>query len=295
MSNARRQPTLHAQLMQIFQDPSYRPPPLPSVAVELMAISEREDPSVDDVVRLLERDEMLTGSLIRLVSSPIYAGRGGSVRSLRGAVVRLGVRTVRDMVFDAALRRDVFRVPEYSDTAEIIGRHSTATAYISRIVCRHIRADEDLVFLSALLHDIGFAALLFALGSDARLGRPPLIEIWSTLDGTHELASKQVTKIWGLPAPLSALVGHHHHQHTGATTRFAAILNVSDALSTRFGYGVFGPTDAEGAPLPADTVGEVDFADARAVLGIDDAVLARIVADADLLLPQLMPASGDAS
>ncbi len=280
--------------MQIFQDPSYRPPPLPSVAVELMAISEREDASVDEVVRLLERDEMLTGSLIRLVSSPIYAGRGG-VRSLRSAVVRLGVRTVRDMVFDAALRRDVFRVPEYSDTAEVIGRHSTATAYISRIVCRHIRAEEDLVFLSALLHDIGFAALLFALGSDARLGRPPLAEIWSTLDGTHELASKQVTRIWGLPSPLSALVGHHHHQHTGATTRFAAILNVSDALSARFGYGVFGPTDASGALLPADTVGDVDFADARAVLGIDDAVLARIVADADVLLPQLMPSSGDGS
>src|SRR4051812_31726677 len=104
MSKPGQPTTLRQQLVKTFEDPSYRPPPLPGVAVELLALSAREDCNVEDVVRVLERDEMLAGSVVRLMGSPLYSGRG-PVRSLRDAVIRLGVRTVRDAVFDSALRK----------------------------------------------------------------------------------------------------------------------------------------------------------------------------------------------
>src|SRR5882672_2617755 len=95
--------TLRQQLVKTFENPSYRPPPLPTIAIALHTLAAKEDAGIDEVVRLLEKDEMLAGTVVRLVASPLYAGRG-PVKSLREAVIRMGVRTVRDAVFDAALR-----------------------------------------------------------------------------------------------------------------------------------------------------------------------------------------------
>src|SRR4051812_46304895 len=89
---------LGAELLATFQDPEYRPPPLPGVALELLALSGRDDVNAERVVRLLEQDEMLAGGVMRLVGSPIYIGRK-PVRTLKEAVIRLGFRTVRDVVF----------------------------------------------------------------------------------------------------------------------------------------------------------------------------------------------------
>jgi HD-like signal output (HDOD) protein len=72
---------LGAELIATFQDPEYRPPPLPGVALELLALSARDDVDAERVVRLLEQDEMLAGGVLRLVRSPIYATRA-PVRTL---------------------------------------------------------------------------------------------------------------------------------------------------------------------------------------------------------------------
>ena len=57
--------TLGAQLIETFDNPDYRPPPLPGVALELMTLSNRDDATIDRVVRLLEQDEMLAGGVMR--------------------------------------------------------------------------------------------------------------------------------------------------------------------------------------------------------------------------------------
>lgn len=270
--------SLRQQLIRTFENPNYRPPPLPTIALELQSLTRTEDAGVEQVVRVLEKDEMLAGSVVRLVASPLYAGRG-PVRSLREAVIRLGVRTVRDVVFESALRRGVFDLPEYKETIEQIGRHSRATGYIARSVCKQTRIGEDMAFLCGLLHDIGFAALLF---SAARIkSAPPLAEMWSEIDTLHEQGSKLVTKLWGLPAELSTIVGAHHHVHTGATSRMAAVVTVSDYLTGRFGLSIAGPADAEGNPTPGDTVIDVDVSDSRSLLGLDDNALSRVITEVE--------------
>jgi HD-like signal output (HDOD) protein len=276
MAKAGPASNLRQQLVKTFENPSYRPPPLPTIALELQTLASREDAGVEEVIRLLEKDEMLAGSVVRLVATPMYAGRG-PVRSLRDAVIRLGVRTVRDAVFESALKRGVFDLPEYKETIEHIGRHSRATAHIARFVCRHARINEDIAFLCGLLHDIGFAALLFS-AARAKLG-PPLAEMWTEIDSLHEQGSKLVTKLWGLPPDISTIVGAHHHVHTGATSRMAAVITVSDYLTSIFGLSIVGPLDGEGLPVPGDAVVEVDLSDSRSLLGLDDLALQRIVED----------------
>ncbi|HEY2404747.1 MAG TPA: HDOD domain-containing protein [Polyangiaceae bacterium] len=275
--------TLRQQLAKTFDHPNYHPPPLSSVALELQSFTTRDDVDVDQVVRLLERDQMLAGAVMRLVGSPLYAGRGPA-RSLRDAVLRLGIRTVRDAVFEAALKKSAVGAPEHNELMTRIARHGTATAYLTRVVCRRARIQDEQAFLCGLLHDVGFFALLFAIAQKKVQDLPPLPELWPEVDALHEQASRVVTKAWGLPGDLSVVVGNHHHEHTGASSRVAAVVNVADFLSARFAANVLGPPGADGVPLPACPITEVSVVDSLSVIGLDDSALDPIVADATPIL-----------
>jgi len=280
--------TLRAQLFRTFEDPTYKPPPLPTVALELAALTAKPDVNVEDVVRLLERDQMMAGAVMRLVGSPIHAGRG-PVRSLTDAVMRLGIRTVRDGVFDVALKKSVFTVSgEYSDILRRIGRHGTATAYIARVVCRHARVTDDQAFLGALLHDVGFAALLLAVLRKKEATPPPLSELWPDIDALHEQASKTVTKLWGLSNELSLIVANHHHEHTGNSVRVAAVVNIADFLTQRFDAHILGPPGEDRVALPACAISSSSVQDSRTLLGLRDDAFDRICAEAAPTLKEVL-------
>jgi len=279
--------TLGAELIATFENPDYRPPPLPGVALELMTLTNRDDATVDRVVRLLEQDEMLAGGVMRLIGSPLYAART-RIRSLKEAVVRLGVRTVRDLVFETALNQGVFRLAEYGETIEQIRRHSTVTAYIARIVCKHAKVDEEHAFLCGLLHDIGFAGLLFAVSNIEAEDSPPLIQLWGEIDVLHEQASRSITKLWNLPIELQELVGHHHHLHTGDTSRVTAAIHLADRLSERFGASVVGPVNEQGVLMAGDAVDDFDLEVSRAELNLNDRTMDRIIEEAEATVPDIL-------
>jgi len=278
---------LRERLIAVFEDPSYRPPPLPSVAMELLALSNKKDARASDVVRLLEQDEMLAGSVMRLVGSPIYSGRN-NVTTLQEAVVRLGFKVVRDMVFEVALRSGVFDLEEYAETVAQVQRHSTVTAYIARVVCNKARIDGDHAFICGLLHDVGFAALMFAVTDSEGAAAPPLEQLWTDVDALHERASGILARLWGLPDSMAEVVGHHHHLHTGEFSKVAAAICVADRLSRSFGADVVGPADTQGIAIAADAVSDIDFEIARAELGLSEQKLDEIQAEAEQLVPQIL-------
>src|SRR3954463_4221633 len=279
--------TLGAELIETFNNPDYLPPPLPSVALELMTLSNRDDATIERIVRLLEQDEMLAGGVMRLIGSPLYAART-RIRSLKEAVVRLGVRTVRDLVFETALNQGVFQLAEYGETIEQIRRHSTVTAYIARIVCKQAKVDEEHAFLCGLLHDLGFAGLLFAVSNIEAESSPPLIQLWAEIDTLHEQASRIITELWSLPLEIQELVGHHHHLHTGATSKIAASIPLADRLSERFGASVVGPVDENGVLLPGDAVDDFDLEVSRAELALSDQAMQRILDEAEATVPDIL-------
>ena len=176
---------------------------------------------------------------------------------------------MRDLVFEIALHQGVFRLAEYGETIEQIRRHSTVTAYIARIVCKHAKIDEEHAFLCGLLHDIGFAGLLFAVSNFEAEDSPPLIQLWGEIDLLHEQASRVITKLWNLPVELQELVGHHHHLHTGETSRVAAAIHIADRLSERFGASVVGPVDDQGVLMAGDAVDDFDLEVSRAELTLE--------------------------
>ncbi len=276
---------LRTDLISVFDNPAYRAPVLPTVALDIMTVAERDDADVDEIVALLERDQMLAASVLRLVSSPIYAGRS-PIHSLKAAVLRLGVRVIRDVVFEAAIARGVFQVNEYSDTLAYVARHSTVTAYVTRLVCRRAGIDADLAFICGLLHDVGFAGLLLAVKHVEGSSAPSLAMLWPHVDDLHERASHLLVERWGLPDDVVEVVGHHHHLHTGATARIAAAVRLADHLTEYLDCSIKGPK-FEGERLPGDHIDAFDLETAAGELGLDDAAVKHILADAERTIPDI--------
>src|SRR5690606_3340562 len=178
------------------------------------------------------------------------------------------INLVRDAVFEASVKQHVFDRGEYRETLEQLRRHSTVTAYLARLVCGHTRADANYAFICGLLHDIGVAALLLAIG-DTRAEAPPLAAVWCDIDAVHEKAAELIARIWRLPRDIYEVVAHHHHLHTGPCAPVAHVVALADDLSRSFGADLVGPLNAHGEPIPADRSDELVLETCREQLGLD--------------------------
>ncbi len=138
-----------------------------------MTLSQRTDVEIDDVVALLEQDSMIAGRVLKIVGSAAMTG-AVKITSLREATMRIGLKTIRDIVMEIAMNMRVFKSADYSDTMELLRRHATATAHLSRIVCKYTALEAEFAFMAGLMHDVGIAGTLLVLSdSKGRSKTPP--------------------------------------------------------------------------------------------------------------------------
>jgi HD-like signal output (HDOD) protein len=210
------------------------------VAIDLMSLSRQPDVDFDDVVALLEQDSMIAGRIIKLVQSPIYCG-ASKLTSLHDTLVRLGLRTLRDVVMEIAMNLKVFKSPDYADTMELIRRHSSMTAHLSKLICKHTAIEGDYAFMAGLLHDVGIAGTLLALSErkGKRKTPPDLISIWPAVDRVHQSAAELMAEHWKLPAEIKmAISAHHQVMIKGSAHPLAATVSLAEDLAHEIGLGV---------------------------------------------------------
>lgn len=270
-------------LLDRIESPNYQPPSLPSVALELMNLSQQPDVDLDDVLDVLERDSMIAGRILKLVQSPVYSGEA-RISSLRDCLVRVGLVTLRDEVMAIVMRMRVFKSPNYAETMELLRHHSTATAQIARIVSHYSPIAGEYAFLAGLLHDVGIAGTLLALadGKAAKQQPPELVAIWPALDRVHERAAEVMADHWGLPAEIKMAIGAHHqvliqgHPHP-----LAATLAIADDLAHEFGFGVVPKANAGGS-LDEEFAGSHTSVDRTAAATLERAREALQLTDAQM-------------
>jgi HD-like signal output (HDOD) protein len=268
------------RLLRLFASPMYQPPLLPSVALEILDLAHRAEATFDEVVTVLEHDPILAAKVLSIAQSALYAPRS-PILSLKHATVRLGMKTIRDMVLEASLHLRVFRAPGYDAVMERLARHSTTTAYVMRAVCRKTAIEAEYAFACGLLHDVGIAACLLALADDSRGEAVPFEALGSVLDEVHEDASGLVTRLWGLPAEIQRVTATHHELVVGGTPHpVNAALIVSEHLAIALDAGLEPSGSAQGGRAPLDANPRELFEDACAALCLDERGLEAVRAEA---------------
>jgi HD-like signal output (HDOD) protein len=287
---------ISAYLLEHFASPSYTPPLLPAVAVEVHNLAHKPNVDIARVVSVLEKDPLLAGRVLKVSQSALYARRDPP-KSLSEAVVHIGMRELSNVLWEVAFTMRVLRVARYAAVTEAVVQHSSRCARLTRLVCSSAGVKSDYGFLCGLLHDVGITASLGVLAEHADASKGPLAGhkvipdalIGHTLRRCHEEATRAVVRLWKLPDEVLSVVGHHHSVQ-GEISPVLAGLIVAEGLAASLDDGAWMAGGVESAD-------PILLGRAQAALKISDENMTVLREEARILLfvPPLSAATKEAA
>jgi len=150
------------ELNEAIENDTLLLPSLPEVALKVRDVAEDENTNTQQVVDILSQDASMSARLLQVVNSPLYPSRV-VIDDLQTAVTRLGIRQVRDLVMNLAMKQ------MYQPTSAVMDeqfRKAWGTSVEVAAICqmmamtvvRGIRKEQAL--LAGLIHNIGSLPIL---------------------------------------------------------------------------------------------------------------------------------------
>jgi putative nucleotidyltransferase with HDIG domain len=241
-------------------------PRLPPTSMAALEMTNRASVDIAQLVELIERDPLLASDVLKISNSALYATQNPA-ETLQEAVMRIGLRSVRGVVFSAAMKSSIVTARGLSEYSEEVWRQAHSVARIARAIGARLGFDADHAYLIGLLHDIGKVALLGMLqrqlkspadASPALVGR--------TFHTFHERAGRAMAREWKLPDDLVSVAGAHHDFRGNAEfPRAAALAWLAHQIDLRLSL-----EDEQGLRAVAQS-------EAFVVLGTPDAVRFAVI------------------
>ncbi len=279
--------TLRKTLLDLFKSPDYKPPVLPRIAMEVHELTGQSNITFAKIGEVLEMDPVLTGRVLQIVNSPYYGGKAKMI-SLEHAIVRLGLDTIRDIVWQVAVDMRVFRVKRFSEQMDFLRHHSVAVARIAKLIGNRTGLVEGQAFLVGLMHDIGMAGLLIALGE----GKTPeanysLDLLWPALNDLHQETGGILADLWKLPENIrEAIVYHHQFKPDQSITPPMATACLAEWIANEVDAGILDDKEQKSVTIIDYTMPKMVEAACR-TLRLDGAKLDRLIDDAREIVESL--------
>lgn len=219
----------------------YSLPPLSVVAVKLLKLASDDDASIDQVVRLIEKDPSLTVRLINLANSAVF-GPGRPAATLSNAVMKLGFNQIRLMVLSISLRGAFPMGKVEGFDYELFWRVSLYRALVSRsMAVRSKAADPDEAFLAGLISEIGlpimFDLLVKGKSGAFSLDIEPLEKMLEKEMGSFGIDHRQVgaaaLRYWRFPEHIVACQGSYDEGVRGPGVPILCVLSDLARLFSR--------------------------------------------------------------
>lgn len=226
-------------------------PTLPSQLARIFELTSSETSSRRELVEVLERDQALTGRVLRLANSS-FVGQPGRIGTLGRAVMILGFETVESLALGAEVWGALLRGAEAELRA--LWRHSALVAMAARDLAHELGGLRAQAFTAGLLHDVGRAALHRL---EPRF--PPGEGLASELDlerergefgADHAQAGRWLADAWKLPEALTRVVSCHHEPGEGAGD-IVSVVRSADRVVSAAEADAAGEGGAEPEALPA--------------------------------------------
>lgn len=213
-------------------------PLAPGLLGHVLRLAGNDDPTAGGLIALVRHDQVLTAQVLRLANSAAV-GALREVTTVDGAVVRLGTKTVRNMVMSLCLASW-----SAEDLALLEGEHfmehAIGTAYLARAAGALTGIDGEDAFVAGLLHDIGKILLIRLRSAYVRsIGSPPAPDVFRrVVADCHAESGALLLQMWGVPQVLRDTIRWHHEPLASPDVYGAATIWLANALSHRYGFGV---------------------------------------------------------
>lgn len=185
-------------------------PQLPSTSVAALEVCNRPSAEIASLVDLIASDPVLSGELLKVANSALYTVHIPAA-TVRDAVMRVGLRAMRGLVFSVSMRSVILRSGLVAKYAEEVWRQAVSVAVTAREVAPVLGLEAERAYMLGLLHDIGKVALLPLLREEVQSAG----DISSALVGRvfsthHEAAGASMARQWKLPDEIRSVAGCHH-------------------------------------------------------------------------------------
>ncbi len=142
-------------------------PTLPEVALRIRETVENDNASAEQIADVLLQDASLSARLMQAANSPMYRCNT-RVDDVQTAVMRMGLRVVRDMVVRLAMKQ------MFQATSDALDEHFRRTwntaievAAISRMLATTVKGvNPEQALLAGLVHNIGALPILVLAEND---------------------------------------------------------------------------------------------------------------------------------
>ena len=217
---------------------------LPRIAEQL----QRPSADLEDLAALIGLDPVLASATLRMANS-VYFATGEPVESVKGAVMRLGVREIyRLAALSLASRWMAIEVDGYRWEAGDFCRASLVKAVAAEALAQETRlAEPSLAYTCGLVHEIGKLAIAFSCAPDfatIRAKREARGGTWlraetEVLGFNHPMVSARLLREWRFPSACVAVAAHNPPDSAlpGEFAPLAAIVHAAGHLAASLGAG----------------------------------------------------------
>ena len=216
-------------------------PVLPWLAVRAVEISEDPDCSINEFVSLIERDVSLLSGILSFSNSAFYSA-GKPISNIRQAVIRLGLRTCRNLILTSCISSLMGRMSMKQEwIRESLARHGYVTAAVCHSLNQRLQLGYDgEEFTAGLVHDIGRTILASCFSDEfPEFDALTFEESSATVDYEFTVIGTSHTEVGayfaaksGLPPVLIDVIRHHHTpDHATGDRRLAAIVAAADDIA----------------------------------------------------------------
>lgn len=197
-------------------------PTISSVAQHLLSLPLETVRGEKELLNLIESDPFIAARVIGMANSPLF-GASKKVCTVSDAAMLLGLSRVKTIAIAIALMGPI-RVRESKIfSLRDLWLHSFSMAIgmrsLSNMLPRAKRPAEDMLFLSGLLHDLGYLALAYLAPDkfDAFLGSleshpevSPISVEMEEFGMNHAELGEILGRSWDLPEEVISVIAGHH-------------------------------------------------------------------------------------
>lgn len=198
-------------------------PPLPETAKGILALRNKPDANLEELVQLIEKDPALAAFVMKYARMAIY-GYGERITSVTHAVsLVLGYTTALNVALGVASSGSL-KMPNYGPLGRVrIWSDALGCAQLCRELSKRMAQKQlinpGLAYLGGLLHNFGY--LLFAHfcpkefeSLNAMITHDPKEDIRAVeiqnFGITHDLLGLYLLKAWNLPEEVIMMAAKHH-------------------------------------------------------------------------------------
>lgn len=230
------------EVVRKIQNDEMTLPVLPNVVHEIESLANDPETKIETLVKVLERDAVVSLALVKLANSPLYRGTE-KINRVSQAVSRLGMKEVRNMVAAIAIR-SLYGTNSQTFKKLMVNqwRHSLACAYGCVVIARELSLeDPDRYFLMGLVHDVG-KVVLFRVLSEMSLQEASLdmAALMKNIEVVHSNLGGVLLQTWKFDRETIRCVVLHHKTGLSASEKKSVfIVNLANHLVNNLGFSLF--------------------------------------------------------